>query len=108
MLTVSSSKRGFVFFFQETHIIKSICCIKLLLVKCKPKQTSGIKNDTVDHLLLLGQETFQSQEKIPDTPSSHLLKHVEIEILLNSQLFTFHQELSLHIFWKNTKTDLNI
>lgn len=76
-------------------------------MKCKPKQTSGIKNDTVDHLLL-GQETFQSQEKIPDMPYSHLLKHVEIEILLNSQPFTFHQELSLHIFWKNTKTDLNI
>lgn len=38
----------------------------------------------------------------------HLLKHVEVEILLNSQPLAFHQELSLHISWKNTKTDLNI
>lgn len=33
----------------------------------------------------------------------YLLKYTDIEILLNSQLLAFPKELSLHIFWKNTK-----
>lgn len=50
-------------------------------MKWKLIWTSDIKNDTVDPVLLLGQETAMTGKIIPDMPYPHLLKHVEVEIL---------------------------
>lgn len=62
----------------------------------------------MDPLLLLGQKQFSKTRKNPLHGLTTSVKtDVETEILLDLQILTFHEEVSVIIFWNNNKCVLN-